>query len=107
MTSKPAELAAAPRTDATSVYPVPALSIVRSPNAARPVVVITVVTPTSWPPDGLLPSPTVTLTGVPASRSSFWSSTSTTGCVVKGVPPDAPAGSVWNTNAVGTGAGSG
>src|SRR2546426_3686641 len=102
MTSKPAEFAAAPRTDATSVYPVPALSIVRSPNAARPVVVFTVVTPESWPPDGLLPSPRVTLTAVPANRSLFWSSTSTTGCVVKGVPPDAPAGWVRKATAVGT-----
>src|SRR2546428_7423743 len=107
ITSKAEVARTTPLTDATSVYPDPALSIARSLNTARPVVVFTVVTPESRPPDGLLPSPTVTLTAVPTSRSLFWSSTSTTGCVVKGVPPDASAGSVWNTNAVGTGAGSG
>src|SRR2546428_2547992 len=102
ITSKAEVAPTTPLTDATSVYPDPALSIARSLNIATPVVVLTVVGPNNWPPDGLLPSPTVTLTAVPASRSSFWSSTSTTGCVVKGVPPDAPAGWVRKATAVGT-----
>src|SRR2546427_6891788 len=57
----------APLVEATSVYPLPALSIVRPVNVAIPATAFTVVVPLNVPPAGFDPIESVTALVAPAS----------------------------------------
>src|SRR5260370_1193305 len=64
-----------------SVYPVPALSTLRSANVATPATAARVVVPASLPPAGFVPIATVTLpVAAPAPRSRAWPTPPPRGC---------------------------
>src|SRR5439155_27212928 len=70
-----------PLLDATSVYPVPALSIESPENVATPLTAATVAVPDSVPPPGLAPIATVMLPVNPVAvfPCPSWADTCTAG----------------------------